>query len=329
MADWYTPLRLTATEYSTVTLKPWPVDLQITTIQYRRNDTDDWLSYAVNTPIILNSNEYVEFQNTEQQWGLDRAQRAMFTMTGSINASGNVQSLLGYRSDCYDDCFRDLFDDCLALRTAPDMPADVLAPQCYCAMYANTSIERIVLPAKTIAEGCYTNICYRCEKLKYVEIAATDDVFDNYGYTYTGGWLRDAQPTGTLCLPANVSIPIRNDSTVPKGWNIVYKEVNGVTSCADKLKAALALCKATINKVYTPTYYKCTKIKQYADGSWGVDWQLIVYDEYTKSWKVLPDLLRASFYGVSSTGPQIPVGTILSTFDTDEIDVPIYEITII
>ena len=329
MSDWYTPLRLTATEHSTVTLKSQYTDLELTTIQYRRSAADDWSPYTVDTPISLNPNEYVEFQNTEQQWSSSPTQRSSFTMTGSINASGNIQSLLGYRADCYDNCFERLFANCLALRTTPDMPADVLAPNCYCAMYLNTSIERIVLPAKTLADFCYSGICIDCKKLKYVEIAATDDVFDAYGYTYTSNWLGNVHATGTLCIPANVSIPVRGASTAPSGWDIIYKEVNDATSCADKLKAALALCKATINKVYTPTYYQCTKIKQYTDDSWGVDWKLIVYDKYTKSWKELPDQIRTSLYGISSTGPQIPVGTILSTFDTDEIDIPVYEITII
>ena len=56
-----------------------------------------------------------------------------FEMTGKISASGNVDTLLNQNGNATltNYCYRNLFNDCTSLTSAPDLPATTLANVCY------------------------------------------------------------------------------------------------------------------------------------------------------------------------------------------------------
>lgn len=110
-----------------------------------------------------------------------------FTMSGSIEASGNVMSLLDKTCKsvtiptAY--CFYSLFSICASLKKAPKLPATTMKDYCYDHMFAScTSLaEAPELPATTLAEYCYQWTFFNCSSLiKAPELPATTMV--NYCY---------------------------------------------------------------------------------------------------------------------------------------------------
>lgn len=95
-----------------------------------------------------------------------------FVMTGTVEANGNVMSLL-YEDNFEGEyvlpsnwCFAALFSGCTSLTTAPELPATGVTYNCYRNMFHNTSIvETPELPAITLASSCYQNMFHSCTSL--------------------------------------------------------------------------------------------------------------------------------------------------------------------
>ena len=93
-----------------------------------------------------------------------------FSMSGSIAASGNIQTLLdksGQKMDVPYGCYANLFFNCSSLTQAPLLPATTLDGSCYYQMFFGcTSLTKApVLPAETLAYGCYRSIFWGCTSL--------------------------------------------------------------------------------------------------------------------------------------------------------------------
>lgn len=98
-----------------------------------------------------------------------------FEMTGSIAASGNINSLLAEQEfskitnlTSYNSwTFQHLFSGCTSLTSAPELPATTLADACYFAMFEGctglTSAPN--LPAKSLTEACYVSMFEGCTGL--------------------------------------------------------------------------------------------------------------------------------------------------------------------
>ena len=173
-----------------------------------------------------------------------------FKMSGSIAASGNVMSLVDSDVETKkipaEYCFYRLFEDCKALTSAPELPADILKDNCYDSMFIRcmnlTSAPE--LPAMNLAKYCYESIFYRCTSLKkapalnamnlayccyemmfygcqnlnHVKVAFTewtDDATDN--------WLEDVASTGTLVCPDALDKTQTGVSNIPTGWTPVFE----------------------------------------------------------------------------------------------------------
>lgn len=67
-------------------------------------------------------------------------------------------------------CYRDMFIGCTAITTAPELPATTLADYCYKEMFSDcTAITTApALPATTLAGGCYQSMFYGCTALTTV-----------------------------------------------------------------------------------------------------------------------------------------------------------------
>jgi hypothetical protein len=95
-----------------------------------------------------------------------------FVIMGTVQANGNVQSLL-YESNFENlvipnnSCFNGLFSGCTGLLTAPQLPATSITEGCYARMFANcTSLTTAPqLPATTLASSCYVDMFRECTSL--------------------------------------------------------------------------------------------------------------------------------------------------------------------
>ena len=91
------------------------------------------------------------------------------------------------------------------------LPATTLADECYSGMFAFTDIERAPeLPALVLNPGCYTAMFYGCENLNYIKALFTAGVPDN--------WVAGVGETGTFVKNANSTYT--TVSVIPEGWEI-------------------------------------------------------------------------------------------------------------
>ena len=93
----------------------------------------------------------------------------------NVACTGDIRTLLDYTN--YKDVatksarFRHLFEDCTQLTSAPDLPAKTLADGCYSYMFSGCSKLETgpkELPATTLAESCYMGMFQDCTNLKNV-----------------------------------------------------------------------------------------------------------------------------------------------------------------
>lgn len=131
-----------------------------------------WSTYTFGDTITLtNVWDKVFFRNTSETdtgFSADYSNYYNFVMTGSINASWDVNFLLNKNStnSVSNYCFYKLFDGCSSLKTAPSLPALVLGVSCYEQMFAGTWIKYAPeLPATSLNEYCYDAMFYTCSSL--------------------------------------------------------------------------------------------------------------------------------------------------------------------
>ena len=101
-----------------------------------------------------------------------------FTGSGTINASGNIQSLIDptmERTDVPDNCYSNMFSDCISLTQAPELPATTLASGCYSSMFRNCTYLTSApeLPATDLDFQCYTDMFNGCTSLSRIKMNAS------------------------------------------------------------------------------------------------------------------------------------------------------------
>ena len=137
-------------------------------LDYSKNN-GPWTTYNVGDIIEFNQGETVAFKGVNDHFSRDNSSHYRFYMSGSIEASGNIQSLMNFIDSCTDFCYQSMFYNCSSLITAPQLPATTLAPSCYWRMFAGCSAltsAPSVLPATTLANGCYYLMFNNCKALK-------------------------------------------------------------------------------------------------------------------------------------------------------------------
>ena len=104
---------------------------------------------------------------------------------------------------------------CTSLTQAPELPATILADNCYTFMlHGCTSLTQApALPATILTAGCYKYMLTNCSNLKEVRIAATKDANDSLS-----GWLSGVSATGDFYCDPNATIFNTGISGIPKNW---------------------------------------------------------------------------------------------------------------
>ena len=116
-------------------------------------------------------------------------------------------------------CYREMFEGCTGLTSAPVLPATTLAANCYCGMfYGCTSLTSApALPATTLAANCYYGMFNGCTSLSSVTCLATNISASNC----TTNWLAGVASTGTFKKVASMDDWTTNSvSGIPTGWTV-------------------------------------------------------------------------------------------------------------
>lgn len=115
-------------------------------------------------------------------------------------------------------CYKNMFNDCTSLTTAPELPATTLVSNCYSSMFSNCKSLTTApeLPAATLAVGCYGSMFSLCNSLVYIKCKATN----MSALTCLIGWVNDVSPTGTFVKKAGVTWST-GVSGIPSGWTVI------------------------------------------------------------------------------------------------------------
>ena len=89
-----------------------------------------------------------------------------------VRCNGDIRTLINYEKyktvSTQDARFSWLFNDAVALVSAPELPITELATKCYYGMFIKSSIENAPeLPATVLPDDCYSYMFSNCKQLKY------------------------------------------------------------------------------------------------------------------------------------------------------------------
>ena len=154
-----------------------------------------WSEYKIGSIIVLpnvGDKVYFRAKQDNERFSQDSDNSNRFVMTGKIEASGNLNTLLKADGSVIDltgrdYCYNRMFFNCSSLTKAPELPAMTLADQCYVSMfYGCTSLTQAPeLPATTLADYCYYYMFLGCTSLTQApELPATTLADGCYEYMF-------------------------------------------------------------------------------------------------------------------------------------------------
>ena len=211
------PLTLTAAaDSSSVTLNAYG-SVDATKLFYRLGKSGQWSAYTAGTEVPLTTTgDAVQFWNQNNTLSNSINNYFLFAMSGRINASGNIQSLINYRADCPYGCFTYLFANASSLLTAPDCPAETVADRSYWETFRGCRrLASVKLGAKTILNNTFYRTFRYCSALESIEVNFTS-------WTYMTDWVEGVAAAGTFIKPAALSEDYANNR-IPTGWTVVNK----------------------------------------------------------------------------------------------------------
>lgn len=226
-------------------------------IQYSLDGGVTWTDFQFpkDEPVVLAKKGDKALLRGQNPWGIspEFQHYVQFVMTGSIAASGNVQTLVDTTGELQvARSFEYLFMDCTSLTKAPDLPATVLIENCYYAMFSgctNLTQAPEVLPATQAVFGSYNRMFEGCTSLtKSPELFASpgsEDCDDSYSNMFKGctnlseitvhftewpdnyDWVKGVAPTGTFICPKELPEEY-GLKRIPEGWALETGELTGL-----------------------------------------------------------------------------------------------------
>lgn len=178
------------------------------TYQYKLND-GAWTNYTLTTSgvsIKLNAGDKLQWRCTKRSTTFNSSVYVQFVMTGKIEASNPVTSMVLYTLDPsslggYPDACKSLFMDCTALVQAPELPATTLTYGCYDGMFFNCTslVQAPELPATMVGEFSYNSMFYGCSSLTQAPALPATKLAKR---CYTGMFKNCTSLTSAPVLPA-------------------------------------------------------------------------------------------------------------------------------
>ena len=149
---------------------------KISGLQYSLNN-GDWKEVVENVPVTFGSTNGTLRLRGKNPKGTAKDGWNYATITFEkadvkVTCTGDIRTLLDYESyktvKTDQALFCCLFENCTAITSAPDLPAETLADNCYYKMftYCTNLVNAPSLPAKTLAEYCYGFMFEGCSNLK-------------------------------------------------------------------------------------------------------------------------------------------------------------------
>ncbi|MBQ4056316.1 MAG: hypothetical protein IJD32_04345 [Bacteroidaceae bacterium] len=130
-------------------------------------DADEEIDFGVDVKLYLRGNDNLDGTKYNSDYGT-----ISFTEEAHVACTGDIRTLIDY--DNYENVstnqaeFRNLFDGCIQLTSAPELPSTDLAEGCYSMMFYNCESLQVApeLPATTLAPYCYSMMFDLCSSLE-------------------------------------------------------------------------------------------------------------------------------------------------------------------
>ena len=185
-----------------------------------------------------------------------------------VDCSGDIRMLIDYTAHetvATANCsFRSLFQNCKALKSAPELPATALKANCYTSMFSGcTSLtEAPKLPATKLANGCYSEMFKGCASLVNAPDLPATTLEAN---CYSSMFIDCSKLTGAPELKAKI---MQNAS-----YHSMFKGCTSLVNAPD-------LPATTLNyNCYIKMFSGCTSLKKApelgAEKFWGYCYQLM------------------------------------------------------
>lgn len=116
-------------------------------------------------------------------------------------------------------CYYGMFDSCVSLQTAPNLPAEIIPAYCYRGMYFNCKSLKYspILQGKTMGYGSYAQMFNGCAELNTIIMLATDI---SAGYCLNM-WVNGVSEFGTFVKNKDATWDIRGASGIPERWTVI------------------------------------------------------------------------------------------------------------
>ena len=231
------------------TTKNWDGTLEYST------DKSTWNTWDGTEISSSGSKLYLRGTGNTKITGNSENYRFVFTGTSALKIAckGNIENLLDHETVSAGGhptmaiyCYRNMFDRCTSLTTAPALPATTLANYCYQSMfYGCTALTSApALPATTLADSCYENMFYGCTSLTTApELPATTLSNNCYNSMFYGCTALTSAPE----LPAT--------TLAGSCYRYMFRDCTSLTTAPSLPATTLA------DYCYRDMFNGCTKIK--------------------------------------------------------------------
>lgn len=183
-----------------------------------------------------------DFTNQTNLTGKDYAFHRLFYQNTNIKSANN---LILPATTLANACYREMFQSCTSLVTAPELPAEILANWCYGNMFygCRSLVTAPTLPAEILASGCYSGMFRACTSLTTAPVLPAitlknwsyDTMFQgctklNYikamfttipSDSYTSNWVYGVASSGTFVKNSAATWYVTGVHGVPDGWTVV------------------------------------------------------------------------------------------------------------
>ena len=172
---------------------------EISGLEYSVNNNDVWKKVVENEEVTFGGNNNGTLRLRGKNiagTAKDGWNYATITFDKSdvkVTCTGDIRTLLDYESyktvKTDQARFRSLFENCEAMTTAPDLPAETLAEDCYSYMFDGCTSLKIApkLPATTLSGSCYYSMFSGCTALETAPTLSAETLKTYcYGYMFQG-----------------------------------------------------------------------------------------------------------------------------------------------
>ena len=254
---------------------------EISGLEYSVNNNDVWKEVVENDPVTFGATNGTLRLRGKNSAGTAKDSWNYATITFDkpdvkVTCTGDIRTLLDYESyktvKTDQALFCCLFENCTAITSAPDLPAETLADKCYREMFANCKnlVKAPALPAKTLAEYCYESMFEGCTSLKKApELPATKLADCCYRSMFSGCKSLDTAPTLSVEALANNCYStmfkgctsLKTAPVLPAKSLTSYCYSNMFSGCTSLENAPALLATVLTKRCYSKMFENCTSLE--------------------------------------------------------------------